>query len=296
MTTDPINHPPHYTAHPSGVECIQITEGFSFNIGNIIKYLWRADEKGAPIDDLRKAEWYLQREITRRIDEANTSPLVTKSVSLPDLTLQTDTIHTTPVEAPRFLDYADAKEQVEIGKDYYHGTNNRKQDFEVAVEWWTLAAAQGNAEAQWLLGNAYLFGRGVEKNKKEAHRLWKLSQQNRFGGKDAQNPIPQTYTAPLVAKSDSSPNLTGNTLAYAQAGDARRQYEMGKMCYYGDGMPQDSEQAVEWWKLAAAQGNADAQLSLASAYRTGTGVDQNQRTANYWLEQAGLQRTEEQPQ
>ena len=292
MNTDNINHPPHYTAHPSGVECIQITEGFSFNIGNIIKYLWRADEKGAPIDDLQKAQWYLTREITRRIDEANTSPLVTKSVSLPDLILQTDTIHTIPVEAPRFLDYADAKEQVEIGKNYYHGTNNRNKDFEVAVEWWTLAAAQGNAEAQWLLGNAYLFGRGVKKNRVEAHRLWKLSQQNRFG-KDAQNPIPQTYTTPLVTKSDSSPNLTGNTLAYAQSGDARRQYEMGKMCYYGDGMPQDSEQAVEWWKLAAAQGNADAQLSLASAYRTGTGVDQNQRTANYWLEQAETQRTEE---
>ena len=277
---DNINHPDHYLAHPSGVECIEITEGFSFNIGNAIKYLWRADEKGAPLDDLSKARWYIEREIGRRINAANTAPLVAKPAE------------TIPVEAPRFLDYADAKEQVEIGKNYYHGTNNRKQDFEVAVEWWTLAAAQGNAEAQWLLGNAYLFGRGVEKNKEEAHRLWKLSQQNRFG-KDAQNPIPQTYTTPLVTKSDSSPNLTGNTLAYAQSGDARRQYEMGKMCYYGDGMPQDSEQAVEWWKLAAAQGNADAQLSLASAYRTGTGVDQNQRTANYWLEQAETQRTEE---
>ena len=72
-TTDQINHPEHYTAHPSGVECITITEGFSFNIGNIIKYLWRADEKGAPIDDLQKAEWYLRREIDRRIDAANSA-------------------------------------------------------------------------------------------------------------------------------------------------------------------------------------------------------------------------------
>ena len=141
MTTDKINHPPHYTAHPSGVECIQITEGFSFNIGNIIKYLWRADEKGAPIDDLQKAQWYLQREITRRIDEANTAPLVTKSASLP-------------------------KEKI------------------------------------------------------------------------------------------------GDVLAYAQCGDARRQYEMGNMCYSGDGMPQDRQQALEWWTLAAAQGNAQAQIAL----------------------------------
>ena len=83
MTTDKINHPPHYTAHPSGVECVQITEHFCFNLGNAIKYIWRADEKGAPLDDLRKAGWYIEREITRRIDAANTAPVVTKSVSSP---------------------------------------------------------------------------------------------------------------------------------------------------------------------------------------------------------------------
>jgi hypothetical protein len=84
ITTDKINHPPHYTAHPSGVECIQITEHFSFNVGNAIKYLWRADEKAAPLDDLKKAGWYIEREITRRINAANTAPLVTKSDSSPN--------------------------------------------------------------------------------------------------------------------------------------------------------------------------------------------------------------------
>lgn len=64
--TDNINHPSHYTSHPSGVECIQITEHMSFNLGNAIKYLWRADEKGAPLDDLKKARWYIEREIAKR--------------------------------------------------------------------------------------------------------------------------------------------------------------------------------------------------------------------------------------
>lgn len=63
---DPVNHPKHYTSHPSGVECITVTEHMSFNVGNAIKYLWRADEKGAPIEDLRKAAWYVEREIARR--------------------------------------------------------------------------------------------------------------------------------------------------------------------------------------------------------------------------------------
>jgi Protein of unknwon function (DUF3310) len=61
-----INHPPHYTAHPSGVECIQVTEHMGFNLGNAIKYIWRADLKGTAEDDLRKAAWYIARELKRR--------------------------------------------------------------------------------------------------------------------------------------------------------------------------------------------------------------------------------------
>lgn len=61
-----IDHPPHYTKHPSGVECIQITEHMNFNLGNAVKYIWRADEKGAAVEDLRKARWYIDREIERR--------------------------------------------------------------------------------------------------------------------------------------------------------------------------------------------------------------------------------------
>jgi hypothetical protein len=62
---DPVNHPPHYTGHPSGVECIDITEHLNFCIGNAIKYLWRAGSKGDAVEDLRKAAWYNNREINR---------------------------------------------------------------------------------------------------------------------------------------------------------------------------------------------------------------------------------------
>lgn len=62
---DPVNHPPHYTNHPSGVECIQVTEHMNFCLGNAMKYIWRADLKGE-IEDLQKAIWYLNREIERR--------------------------------------------------------------------------------------------------------------------------------------------------------------------------------------------------------------------------------------
>jgi|TARA_R110000744_G_scaffold84050_4_gene164635 hypothetical protein len=63
---DMVNHPPHYTRHPSGIECIQITEHMNFNLGSVVKYIWRCDEKhDMPIEDLEKAEFYLRREIAR---------------------------------------------------------------------------------------------------------------------------------------------------------------------------------------------------------------------------------------
>ena len=68
--TDMVNHPPHYTSHPSGVECIQITEHMGFCLGNAVKYLWRADLKGDAIEDLEKAQFYIGREIARRKEAA----------------------------------------------------------------------------------------------------------------------------------------------------------------------------------------------------------------------------------
>ena len=63
---DSVNHPKHYTNHPSGIECIQITEHMNFNLGNALKYIWRADLKNDAIEDLQKAAWYINRELKRR--------------------------------------------------------------------------------------------------------------------------------------------------------------------------------------------------------------------------------------
>lgn len=70
---DQINHPKHYTSDPSGIECIDITRHRNFNIGNAIKYLWRAGLKedkdrkliDKQVEDLNKAVWHLVDEIHR---------------------------------------------------------------------------------------------------------------------------------------------------------------------------------------------------------------------------------------
>lgn len=66
-----INHPSHYNLHPKGIECIDVVEEMSFNLGNAIKYIWRAGLKGNKIEDLRKAIWYLNREIGRIENDSN---------------------------------------------------------------------------------------------------------------------------------------------------------------------------------------------------------------------------------
>lgn len=64
--SDSVNHPEHYTKHPSGLECIEITEHMNFNLDNAVKYIWRAGLKGDAVEDLKKAAFYIEREIGRR--------------------------------------------------------------------------------------------------------------------------------------------------------------------------------------------------------------------------------------
>ena len=63
--SDVINHPKHYT-NLAGIECIDATEQMNFNIGNAVKYLWRCDLKDTPEENLKKALWYVRREMKRR--------------------------------------------------------------------------------------------------------------------------------------------------------------------------------------------------------------------------------------
>ena len=65
VPADSVNHPRYYNQHPSGVECIDVVEHMSFNLGNAVKYIWRAGHKGSEVLDLEKAIWYIQREIDR---------------------------------------------------------------------------------------------------------------------------------------------------------------------------------------------------------------------------------------
>lgn len=69
---DPVNHPPHYNNSQAKcecgrrIECIDVTRHLAFNVGNAMKYLWRCELKGNTLEDLKKAAWYIQDEISKR--------------------------------------------------------------------------------------------------------------------------------------------------------------------------------------------------------------------------------------
>lgn len=65
--SEKVNHPKHYNEHPAGIECIDVVRHMNFNLGNVIKYVWRAGlkEGNSNIQDLEKAKWYLENEIDR---------------------------------------------------------------------------------------------------------------------------------------------------------------------------------------------------------------------------------------
>lgn len=69
-SVDMVNHPPHYKK--GGIETIDFIEAkqLPYNLGNVVKYVTRAEHKGAAVEDLRKAQWYLSREI-RRVTNAS---------------------------------------------------------------------------------------------------------------------------------------------------------------------------------------------------------------------------------
>jgi hypothetical protein len=68
LKNNPVNHPAHYTSHPSGVEAIEIAEHFNFCIGNAFKYCFRAPYKGKTLEDLKKARWYIKRELFNKFN------------------------------------------------------------------------------------------------------------------------------------------------------------------------------------------------------------------------------------
>ncbi len=125
-----------------------------------------------------------------------------------------------------------------------------KGDYATALKEWRLAAAQGDADAQYGLGVIYKHARGVPQDYEQALHWYSLA---------------------------------------AEQGQASAQTNLGEMYDNGLGVPQDHTEAVRWFRRAAEQGNAIAQFSLGIMYATGRGVQEDYVQAYLWFTRAAAQ-------
>jgi TPR repeat protein len=140
-------------------------------------------------------------------------------------------------------DEGDALAEFKLGEIYDNGQGVTRSYTE-AAKWYGLAAAQGNASAQFYLGAMYNLGQGIPQDYAKAIKWWRLA---------------------------------------AAQGDDNAQFNLGQMYNLGQGVPQDYAEALKWYRLAAAQGSATAQTILGEMYAEGHGVPQDYVQSHMWF-------------
>ena len=159
----------------------------------------------------------------------------------------------------------DAKAQFELGKRYYTGRTSagrygrHKQDYKKAVEWWLLAAEQGNADAQYGLGCCYEEGHGVDKNLSEALRWYRKAAEQ--GSAYAQNHMGYCYEKGYCVTQDYNQAFEWYKKSAEQRYDVA-QYNLGRCYEEGHGVDKDLSEALKWYRKAAKQGNKGAKDRL----------------------------------
>ncbi|MDR3293678.1 MAG: hypothetical protein LBT20_06215 [Clostridiales bacterium] len=215
-------------------------------------------------------------------------------------------------------DQGNANGLYNLGNSYYKGMGVKK-DSKKAAELYGKAGAQGHSDAQNNLGYLYETGEGVPQNSEQAARWYGYAESqgnvyaaDRLGvvGEPTEYPSKKAYyvvgggnvvhireeekqnvalTDPTLIKEASDAKAYQIALKKAESGDAEAQLIVGVMNERGDGVPQNPEEAVKWYRRSATQGNADAQNTLGYAYETGRGVPQDYTEAAKWYEKAADQ-------
>lgn len=170
--------------------------------------------------------------------------------------------------------------QYQLARHYDHGWGVEEDKAE-AVKWFRLAAGQGNREAQVELAQHYRNGEGVEKDPEEADRWMVMDVQSevlpdllyRRGMQYAKRGRPGDMEEAVR----SWRKAAGWSTASGKAGPAvaAAQYQLGRCCYYGIGLPEDKAAGLDWFRKAAANGDPDAKemLDALDGGKADAGVD-----------------------
>lgn len=173
----------------------------------------------------------------------------------------------------------EAETQNALGEAYYDG-KGVTENLTEAVKWFTKAAEQENAKAEYNLGNCYYYGYGVQyKDYGEAVKWYTKAAEQGYA--DAQNQLGYCYEFGEGVDTNHKKAVEWYTKA-AEQGLPLAQCNLG-VCYnYGNGVEKNFEEAVKWYTKAANQEYARAQYNLALSYDKGEGVAKNDSEAMKW--------------
>ncbi len=179
----------------------------------------------------------------------------------------------------------DATAQYKLGQMYANG-RGVPIDAKESIRWYRLAADQGHAKAQHALGVAYNTGSGVSQDDREAAKWYRLAADQGLAW--SQFNLGVVYGRGQGVAQDYAESIKWYRLA-ADQNFAQAQYAMGVMYATGRGVAQSVKSAVPWFRLAAVQGFVNAQSDLGEMYWRGFGVPQDFKEAAKWTRLAAEQ-------
>lgn len=171
--------------------------------------------------------------------------------------------------------------QFELGKFY-----SRKEEYAKAAKWYEKAAINGYVQAQYILGDMYEKGCGVEENYEKSVEWYQKASD--AGHADAQNDLGWMYINGYGVEQDYKKALSLFRSA-AKQGHAKAHRHIGVMYDNGLGVSKDHVEAAKWYKIAAEKNNPTAQAFLGDMYLKGEGVEQNDVFAYQWSKRAADQ-------
>lgn len=172
-------------------------------------------------------------------------------------------------------DLGEARAQWMLGNAYREGAGVQ-QDYAAAARWYASAAAQNLPEAQMVLGYLYEHGKGVKKSDPEAFRYYQAAAQR--GNPMAQNNLAAMYEDGRGTHKNSAEALHWYLLS-SQAGNALAQCNLAAMYFF---MQPDHRQSARWFRAAAEQGVVEAENSIGMMYYNGDGVSKDYNEAVNW--------------
>jgi TPR repeat protein len=185
----------------------------------------------------------------------------------------------------------DADAQYKLGNCYYKGDGGVSKDYTEAAKWYRKAAEQGYADAQFWLGRCYHMGEGIPKDYAEAMEWYTKAAEQRHAR--AHYNIGIIYNESSDANHEEAMRWWQKAVelfrAAAEQGDADAQWRLGSCYHNGQGVSKDYAEAIKWYIKAAEQGYVDVQSRLGYCYYYGQGVKIDYKKAVYWYTKAAEQ-------